>query len=408
MKKVLLITKTPCYPLHSGGALAQYYFIDGLKDSVQFVLCTEAGNQKEVENLEELKKIQPSLNIYYSRSFSSQTITTFKQKIKSRISKILFKKPSLKADVNADDFQDDYFEHVDHVPNLSFIELINEVIKIERIDFLQFDFYDTIDLCFAVPRHIKKIFICHEVRFKRLKLAFDTSELSAEYKNYLIEKTELFERSCIRQMDEVVVFNEDDAGLLKDDCKSINVSPFGIPDEVIFNNELSNEYNRFLFVGGESHTPNKLGLMWFLDEIYIPRISETEYPVYIVGSWSEEFINKYDTFSKIIFTGKVTSVESWFEDSILINPITTGAGLRTKVLQAFANKVPVMSTPFGAEGCYTQDHKKHLALFENGNDFIRLLKTSDFKRIASAGYEYYNREFNKKKLLDIRKNIILR
>ena len=408
MKKVLLITKTPCYPLHSGGALAQYYFIDGLKDSVQFVLCTEAGNQKEVDNLEELKKVQPSLNIYYSRSFSSQTITTFKQKIKSRISKILFKKPSLKADVNADDFQDDYFEHVDHVPNLSFIELINEVIKIERIDFLQFDFYDTIDLCFAVPRHIKKIFICHEVRFKRLKLAFDTSELSAEYKNYLIEKTELFERSCIRQMDEVVVFNEDDAGLLKDDCKSINVSPFGIPDEVIFNNELSNEYNRFLFVGGESHTPNKLGLMWFLDEIYIPRISETEYPVYIVGSWSEEFINKYDTFSKIIFTGKVTSVESWFEDSILINPITTGAGLRTKVLQAFANKVPVMSTPFGAEGCYTQDHKKHLALFENGNDFIRLLKTSDFKRIASAGYEYYNREFNKKKLLDIRKNIILR
>lgn len=408
MKKVLLITKTPCYPLHSGGALAQYYFIDGLKDSVQFVLCTEAGNQKEVENLEELKKIQPSLNIYYSRSFSSQTITTFKQKIKSRISKILFKKPSLKADVNADDFRDDYFEHVDHVPNFSFIELINEVIKIERIDLLQFDFYDTIDLCFAVPRHIKKIFICHEVRFKRLKLAFDTSELSAEYKNYLIEKTELFERSCIRQMDEVVVFNEDDAGLLKDDCKSINVSPFGIPDEVIFNNELSNEYNRFLFVGGESHTPNKLGLMWFLDEIYIPRISETEYPVYIVGSWSEEFINKYDTFSKIIFTGKVTSVESWFEDSILINPITTGAGLRTKVLQAFANKVPVMSTPFGAEGCYTQDHKKHLALFENGNDFIRLLKTSDFKRIASAGYEYYNREFNKKKLLDIRKNIILR
>ena len=408
MKKVLLITKTPCYPLHSGGALAQYYFIDGLKDSVQFVLCTEAGNQKEVENLEELKKIQPSLNIYYSRSFSSQTITTFKQKIKSRISKILFKKPSLKADVNADDFRDDYFEHVDHVPNFSFIELINEVIKIERIDLLQFDFYDTIDLCFAVPRHIKKIFICHEVRFKRLKLAFDTSELSAEYKNYLIEKTELFERSCIRQMDEVVVFNEDDAGLLKDDCKSINVSPFGIPDEVIFNNELSNEYNRFLFVGGESHTPNKLGLMWFLDEIFIPNISETQLPLYVVGSWSEEVVNRYIAYSNIVFTGKVVSVESWFEASILVNPIKTGAGIRTKILQAFANKVPVLSTHFGAEGCFTENNKEHLALFENGNDFIKLLKTTDFKRIASAGYEYYNQEFNKEKLLSIRKNIVLR
>ena len=408
MKKVLLITKTPCYPLHSGGALAQYYFIDGLKDSVQFVLCTEAVNQKEVDDLEELKKIQPSLKVYYSRSFSMHASLTFKQKVRSRISKMLFKKPVLTADINTDDFRDDYFEHVDHVPNRAFVELINEVIDKEKIDLLQFDFYDTIDLCFAVPQKIRKIFICHEVRFKRLKLAFETSKQPAEYKNYLIDKTELFERNCIRQMDEVVVFNEDDAKLLKDDCRSITVSPFGIPDEVIFTNDFSNQYKRLLFVGGESHTPNKLGLMWFLDEIFIPNISETQLPLYVVGSWSEEVVNRYIAYSNIVFTGKVVSVESWFEASILVNPIKTGAGIRTKILQAFANKVPVLSTHFGAEGCFTENNKEHLALFENGNDFIKLLKTTDFKRIASAGYEYYNQEFNKEKLLSIRKNIVLR
>ena len=47
--KILLITLNSCYPLFHGGAVAQYYFIDGLKDRVQFVLCTEVKTEKEVK-----------------------------------------------------------------------------------------------------------------------------------------------------------------------------------------------------------------------------------------------------------------------------------------------------------------------------------------------------------------------
>jgi len=216
----------------------------------------------------------------------------------------------------------------------------------------------------------------------------------------------LFERNCVRQMDEVAVFNEDDAKLLKDDCRSITVSPFGMPDSAIFGNETSKEYNRLLFVGGESHTPNKLGLLWFLDKIYIPSNAEIKYPIYIIGNWTEEIKNRYRAYSKIIFTGKVESIEPWFVDSIFVNPILTGAGIRTKVLQAFANKIPVLSTRFGAEGCFTESKKNHLALFDNCEEFLELLTQADFKHIALEGYSYYNQVFNKEKLLNLRENIL--
>lgn len=104
-------------------------------------------------------------------------------------------------------------------------------------------------------------------------------------------------------------------------------------------------------------------------------------------------------------TGKVPSIEPWFNHSIFVNPILSGAGLRTKVLHAMVNGVPVMSTRFGAEGCYTEDEKEHLVLFDSADEFITGLQASDMSAIGGKGKTYYQQKFNKEKLLAIRKRI---
>ena len=404
--KVLLITLNSCYPLFHGGALAQYYFLEGLKNDVEFVLCTQVNSVQEKKAIDELQRKLPDLKIY----FIDHTTYNVKQeriskKLISKIKKILYPEPKELSITEPDDFKDDYFQHIDNVYEPSFIELIHSVIEKEQIKQVQFDFYNTIDLCFALPKDIKKIFVNHEVRFKRLTLAADKSDVSSIYKDFLIEKTKYFEQDCINRVDELVVFNDDDAALFRSEVKKVTVSPFAIPDELIFDLPASSEYNKLLFIGGEGHTPNLLGLTWFIDTIYQPNRERIKLPLHIIGEWSEEFRSRYVKYKEIVFLGVVDSVKEYFISSIFVNPILTGAGLRTKVLHAFCNKVPVLSTRFGAEGCFTNKENEHLGLFDDAEEFIALLKENQFDKLALQGYEYYNEFFNEEKLLKIRLSI---
>lgn len=400
--KVLLISITAAYPLYSGGSLAQYYFIDGLKDKVDFSFCTVVKCDEDLQNLNALQTAQPSLRIYYSdeRKVVRKSKLSYLKSICSCI--LPKKKKPTSSVVELDDFSDSYFEHVDHRFSHKFIDLINEIIKKENIEIVQLDFYDTIDIVYALPDNVKKVFIHHEVRSKRLNLAKDKSAVSEVNKNYLIGKTTAFERACLPHMDVVGVFNEDDAHELAPYCKEIKVTPFSIPDELIYNNERSETFDRLFFVGGESHTPNALGLKWFLDAIYIPNYDKIKLPLLIIGNWSTVFREQYAKCSGVQFCGQVSSMQPYFEHSIFVNPILTGAGLRTKVLHALANRVPVISTRFGAEGCFDSENDKHIGLFDSAEEFIELLMKSDYSALSSNGFEYFNHKYSKQLLLNKR------
>jgi glycosyltransferase involved in cell wall biosynthesis len=410
LEKVLIVTLNSCYPLTHGGAVAQYFFLEGLQNKVQFVLCTIARSEKERKDLELLQKKLPTMKIYFLDEIPALKNHGLIEVIKSILRKTrnLFStgrnEISDSITSGSDDFEDPYFQRTDFPHNNRYIELINKVIRDENIKLVQFEFYDTIDLCFAVPADIYKIFIHHELRFKRLKMASKSSPLTESYKNYLIARSEQYERMCLRNMDQVVVFNEDDARLLDSSDQKIQISPYGIPDELIFNNQTSNDFNRFLIIGGENHNPNKLGLAWFLDTIFIPNYQFIDWPVIISGEWSLGFRNKYKKYSRIIFIGLVNSLENVFKKSVLINPVLTGSGLRTKVLQAFANGVPVLSTRFGAEGCLNQNNK-HVGLFDNADEFLTLIGHENYFELAKFGFEFYTECFNRQFLLDRRLDI---
>jgi len=405
---ILLITLNPCYPLHHGGALAQFYFLDGLKNKVDFVLCTQTNSEDEENALKTLQEKIPSLKIYSFRNYSDKKQRpklTVKAEIKALFKKILFSGKSQITPYLIDDFSDPYFRHADNNFNPRFIELIHKVIEKEHIQQVQFDFYNTIDLCYTLPTGIRKIFVSHEVRFKRLMLSSAKSHESTEFKSFLIEKTKDYELNCIKQMDEVVVFNNDDAELLRSCTDHITVSPFAIPDELLFDLSVSKEFKQLLFIGGEGHNPNALGLKWFLDEIYVPNEKIISYPFHIIGNWSDSFKQLYSGHQNIVFLGTVESVKDYFVASIFVNPILTGAGIRTKILHAFSNNVPVLSTAFGAEGCFTDENKDHIGFFDSADEFISLIESGGFEKLASKGHDYYNEMFNKEKLLKLRLNL---
>jgi glycosyltransferase involved in cell wall biosynthesis len=73
-----------------------------------------------------------------------------------------------------------------------------------------------------------------------------------------------------------------------------------------------------------------------------------------------------------------------------------GSGTRVKILEAFAHRVPVVSTRVGAEGLDVRD-REHLLLADDPDAFaaacLRLLRDVPLRhRLAAAGHRLWNEQ----------------
>ncbi len=182
------------------------------------------------------------------------------------------------------------------------------------------------------------------------------------------------------------------------------MSPFAIPEYLVTKKKASDEFNQFIFIGTQDHPANKEGLGWFLDSIYIPNYDKINVPIKVIGTWKDDFISKYKKYRKIVFAGFVDDIGSRYENSVLISPIISGSGLRTKILQAFANSIPVFSTDIGAEGLLNEANN-HIVVFNEYNfldKFLTLFKNEELKRIATNSKSYYDEHFSTQQLIEKR------
>jgi hypothetical protein len=212
----------------------------------------------------------------------------------------------------------------------------------------------------------------------------------------------------LKGVDTVVVFNEDDKKWLNGFHNKVLVSPFGLPEKVIFKKFVSDYYDHFLFMGGSGHKPNSSGLKWFFDEVYLPHIEKIKWPIYITGIWSEEFRKKYKKFKQINFIGLVDDLSPIFDNGIMITPLFSGSGIRTKILHAFINNVPVISTPFASQGLYDEHSPiDHICLFNNSQEFMGIFAKINedpeyLKKTCESAIDYYNSNFSINKIVQMR------
>ncbi|MEW6572045.1 MAG: glycosyltransferase family 4 protein [Bacillota bacterium] len=107
-----------------------------------------------------------------------------------------------------------------------------------------------------------------------------------------------------------------------------------------------------VFYGHLRYPPNADGIKWFCTEIF-PKIRE-EIPnaeLHIIGKEPPAELVQYSNHSGITLTGYVPDIRPFLaQASVVVTPIRFGAGIRNKVLEAFAVKRPVVSTSLGCEG----------------------------------------------------------
>ena len=129
---------------------------------------------------------------------------------------------------------------------------------------------------------------------------------------------------------------------------------------------------RVLFVGTLDYFPNSDAAHFLCSDILraLRDLSDREVELDIVGSGDIALApSLHDTGARV--HGYVPSLAPFYADAdVAIVPIRAGGGTRIKILEAFAHRVPVVSTTMGAEGLDVVDGE-HLLIGDSAQALAR-------------------------------------
>jgi GT2 family glycosyltransferase/glycosyltransferase involved in cell wall biosynthesis len=192
-----------------------------------------------------------------------------------------------------------------------------------------------------------------------------------------------FETSMLRAFDLVFATGPKEAELLSSfkglehrvsnvPFAGMDLSRFACPPET---RPASNE---LLFVGSFRHAPNVDALLYFVRDI-LPLVhrSRPDARLVVVGNGVPPKVLALGNDPRIEFRGFVEDLQPLYQRcAAFIAPIRVGAGIRVKLLEAFAAGAPAVSTTLGAEGIGAA-HGRELLIADQPRDFaaavLRLL-----------------------------------
>lgn len=128
---------------------------------------------------------------------------------------------------------------------------------------------------------------------------------------------------------------------------------------------------RFVFVGNSNHYGNfeALNELDNIAAVVLDACDSKNRPEFLFAGVQNPKLDMKHVKS----LGFVPDLEEFLEnDSILVMPLRTGSGIKTKILHAIANGVPVISTNVGVESLDLQD-REHFFLCEDNKEFCKML-----------------------------------
>lgn len=198
------------------------------------------------------------------------------------------------------------------------------------------------------------------------------------------------------------------------------VVPNGVDDEYYKSHTMPAHSNyKLLFTGVMDYHPNNDSIIYFIKSIYplvkakIPNATLT-----IAGkNPTAELLAICSDNPDIKVTGSVSDMRPYFEDaSVYVAPIIAGAGLKNKILEAWAMLKPVVSTTIGGNGLEAVDGE-NLLFADTPTVFaekvVTLLENPDLRtKLASNGRktveQHYSWKSQSDKLGEIFKEVLER
>ena len=390
MRKILFLTTQFPYPLDNGGKIGAF---NGLNVISKNSKVTVLSFSEDLSNYLEGKKYYEAIlpNVIF--------IEPVKQDIHIRKKPLKLMSAILNGIIKNVPYAISKFE------NDQMINIIDRVIWEEHWDLV---FVDYINMC-GYGRYIRKqyrecfdyyIFKDHN---KEYELVEQEAQKYSGIKKIILEsdshRTLMYEKQEAHDANIVYSVCDDNTQFLKEfNCNAYSMLPtYNVVDNKIDNQKFRNTYKIF-FLGGLSWKANLDGLKWFVNEVFplikknVPLSSLT-----IVGGGLN--YNPFEGKNDIEYLGYVKDISGIYEDKkVFIVPLFEGSGIRIKILEAFDNEIPVVSTSIG---CNTIGaiNGEQLIVADSVNEFakgvIRLLQDENLNlKIRKNAKDFLKSKFS--------------
>lgn len=155
---------------------------------------------------------------------------------------------------------------------------------------------------------------------------------------------------------------------------------------------------RFLFVGFLAYGPNVDAVHWLVNEIW-PAVARErpDAELRIVGQGLME--GAFSTVQGVTVVGEVDDIGDELRSAVAtLAPLRVGSGTRLKILEGWAQRVPVITTSIGAEGLDWHD-ERDLLIADSSADFARAMvrianDPSLREHLASNGQRLWNERYS--------------
>ena len=231
-----------------------------------------------------------------------------------------------------------------------------------------------------------------------------------------------YERNCFKKADGIFFITPEDKSFAIeswkiDPARCVDL-PFGVEtenhpgDRLQCRNEIAAKYNIandekiILFNGLLNYKPNLDALQIILEQVNPLLLKKENFPykIIICGKGLPENFNelKDHTDKNIIYAGFVDDITLYFKGSdLMLNPVQSGGGVKTKMVEAIAFGTTVIATETGSTGIYKQACRSKLIVVKDNNwiEFAeKIVEIKSNEDTPASFYAIYNWNMIIKKL----------
>lgn len=151
-----------------------------------------------------------------------------------------------------------------------------------------------------------------------------------------------------------------------------------------------------LFVGNLEYRANIDGLRWFVDKVW-PRVRQRLPPtrLLVVGTGPADAASFLRDPGIELHRNAESVAPFYLRATAVIAPLVSGAGTRTKVIEAFSRRRAVVATSRGVEGLEVQDGAEVLVADDPdafAQQSVRAMQDGSLNaRLTHAAYEYFQK-----------------
>jgi len=182
-----------------------------------------------------------------------------------------------------------------------------------------------------------------------------------------------FEKSVCQAFDHIGAVSKDDLDMFKSlfGCESVSIIPNGIDVGYYDAVRPRPENKTLVFSASFDAFVNQDAVRYFMQSIFLKILmNDPNVRVIFLGKDPPDSLRQYSS-ERVTFTGTVDDVRPYLSQvSICIVPVRVAGGSRIKILEAMSARLPVVSTPEGAEGLEVVSGE-HLLIARNEDEFAK-------------------------------------